>query len=280
MNSSPANASPQMTSKAIDQARPWMAGLARFGHAARGMVYVVIGVLALEAAFGIGGRATNSKGALFTIANQPFGRILLALVGVGLAGYALWRMVQASLDPEGKGSDAKGTFKRLGAALSGLAYLGLAITAFRIVVGSGVSKNSSQRDWTAQVLAQPGGQWLIGLVGVVIIGFALRTFFIAYTAKFREKLKISEMSAGEDSWITRIGRVGHAAWGVVLVIIGWFFVRAAMQSDARQTGGLTQALQTLASQPHGRWLLGIVAIGVISYGLYALAEARFRKIYL
>jgi hypothetical protein len=117
-------------------------------------------------------------------------------------------------------------------------------------------------------------------VGLVIIGIGLHACYLAYSAKFREKLNTAQMSHTEDTWITRVGRAGLGARGVVLLIIGWFFLRAARQADPGQSGGLDRALDTLASQPHGRWLLGMVAAGLIAYGIYALAEARYRRIYI
>ena len=279
-HSSTQNAGQQAAQQAKTQARPWVVGLARLGYAARGVVYAVIGVLAFQAALGAGGQTTDSQGALFKIAQQPFGRVMLGVVGLGLLGYALWRFVQTALDPEGKGTDAKGIAQRFGYALSGLIYASLALTAFRIVVGSNSGGGSTQQDWTVRLLSTTGGQLLLGAVGVAIIGAGLYSFYQAVSAKFREKLKTQEMSHTEDVWITRLGRAGFAARGVVWSIIGWFFVRAATQVDAKEAGGLAQALDTLASQPQGLWMLGLVACGLIAYGAYALAEARYRKIYL
>lgn len=262
------------------QARPWVEGLARAGYAARGIVYIVIGVLAFLSALSAGGQTTNSRGALHTIAGQPFGRILLGLVGIGLLGYALWRLVEAGFDPENKGSDAKGIVQRVGSAISGLTYTGLSLTAFKIVTGASGGKGSSQQDWTARLLSQPLGQWLVALVGLVVIGIGCNALHKAFTAKFRDKLKIEEMSGVENTWITRAGRAGYGARGVVWIMIGWFLVQAGRHSDARETRSLPQTLDTLASQAHGPWLLGAVAVGLVAYGIYALAEGRYRKIYL
>jgi multisubunit Na+/H+ antiporter MnhC subunit len=262
------------------QAQPWVEGLARAGYAARGVVYIVIGILAFQSAFSTGGQTTSSQGALHTIAGQPFGRILLGLVAIGLLGYALWRLVEAGSDPENKGSDAKGILQRLGSALSGLAYTGLAFTAFKILLGTRSGKSASQQDWTARLLSQPLGQWLVGLVGLIVIGLGFNALYKAFTAKFRDKLKTEKMSALEDTWITRIGRAGYGSRGVVWVMVGWFLVQAGRYSDASKTRSLPQTLDTLAAQPYGPWLLGGVAVGLVAYGLYALAEARYRKIYL
>lgn len=266
-------------SKTKRQVRPWVEGLARAGYVARGLVYIVIGVLAFLSALSAGGQTTNSRGALHTIAGQPFGRILLGLVAIGLLGYALWRWVEAGFDPENKGSDAKGVLQRLGSVLSGVAYAGLSLTAFRIVIGATGGKSSSQQDWTARLLSQPLGQWLVVLIGAVVIGLGINAFSKAVSAKFREKLKTGEMSALENTWITRAGRAGYGARGIVWMMIGWFAIQAGRHSDASETRSLPQTLDTLAAQPYGPWLLGAVAAGLVAYGLYALAEARYRKIY-
>jgi hypothetical protein len=260
--------------------KPWVVWLARLGYASRGVVYAVVGILGFLAAVSPGGRTTNTQGALYTIARQPFGRTLLGVVGVGLLGYALWRLIQAVLDPEGKGTSPKGIAKRASYAISALAYGGLGLSAFKIVSGLRTSQGSSQQDWTATLLAQPFGQWLVGIVGLVVIASALNTLYIAYGAKFRDKLKTGEMSQREDVWITRAGRAGFGARGVVWLIIGWFFVRAALHSNARESGGLANALDALARQSYGSLLLGIVATGLVAYGAYALAEARYRRIYV
>ncbi len=276
MNNSDAHAAAH---DAKQQAKPWVVMLARAGYAAKGIVYLLIGVLALIAAVGPGGKTTDSTGALHTLSAQPFGKLLLGLVGIGLCGYALWRFVQAGVDPENKGGDAKGTATRIGYALSGLSYGALALTAFNIVLGAG-GGGSSQRDWTERLMAAPFGRVLVGILGLIFFGTALYAFYVAYSAKFRDKLKLGEMSATQQEWITRFGRAGYAARGVVFAIIGGFFISAALQANANKTGGLDKALQTLAQQPYGLWLLGIVALGVTAYGLYVLAQARFRRIYV
>jgi hypothetical protein len=269
----------QAAHKAKRQAQPWVVGLARLGFAAKGIVYAVIGFLALQAALGAGGQTTDSQGALHQIAQQPFGRILLVIMGFGLIGYALWRLVQAVVDPESNGSDAKGIIKRIGYAGIGLIHCGLAFTAFAIALGA-ARGGSSEQTWTAKLLSQPLGQWLVSIVGLVVMGAGLYSCYQAYSTKFREKLKTEEMSHTQDTWVTRAGRFGLGARGVVLAIIGWFFIGAARQTDPGRSGGLERVLDTLAGQLYGRWLLGGMAVGLIAYGIYALAEARYRRIYM
>jgi hypothetical protein len=263
------------------QIKPWVVWLARFGYAAKGIVYLIIGGLALQAALGSGGGTTGKRGALVEIITNPYGQILLGLVAAGLIGYVLWRFVQAVKDPDNKGSDAKGIVTRIGYAVSGLIYAGLALVASQLIIGSrGDGNSKTPRDWTADLLAAPYGRWIVGLIGVVIIGFAFYQFYQTYSARFRQYFKLGEMSVQQEKWATYAGRIGFATRGIVQSIIGGFLVVAAWQYDASEAGGLGKALQTLAQQPHGPWLLGCVAAGLIAYGIYSLVLARYRRIYI
>ncbi len=260
-------------------AHPWFERLARFGMAAKGVVYAVVGVLAARVAFGAGGRTTDSQGALVTIINQPFGQILLSLIAIGLVGYVLWRFVQAFLDPENKGSDGEGIAKRGGDFINGLIYGSLAFTAIKMLLGAAKNSNqNSPQDWTARILTQPFGQWLVGVGGAFIIGYGFYEFYKAYKAKFRQEFKWHEMSEAERKWTTRAGRLGFFARGIVFLIIGFFLIQAARLSDPSQARGLGGALETLAQQPYGPWLLGIVAIGLLAYGIFTIVQARYKRI--
>jgi Domain of Unknown Function (DUF1206) len=260
-------------------ANPAFERLARLGFAAKGVVYFVVGLLAAQAAFGSGGRTTDSSGALETIVSQPFGKFLLTILTVGLIGYALWRLAEAIFDPEHSGqADTKQVIKRLGYAFSAVAYGGLAWTAIKLITGSGGGGGNSTQDWTARLLAQPFGQWLVGLLGIIVISVGISYLYEAYKAKFRRHFKLQEMSPNERTWAIRAGRFGIAARGVVFAIIGIFFVQAARHSNASEAKGLGEALAVLAQQPFGPWILGLVALGLIAYGIYSLVEARYRRI--
>lgn len=257
----------------------WVERLARLGYIAKGIVYAIVGVLAVQAAFGIGGQTTDTKGALGTIAAQPFGTFLLVLLTIGLIGYVIWRFIQAIQDPEHKGDKAKDWARRLGYGISGLVYASLALSAMKLIAGSGGgSSSNSTQDWTARLLSQPFGQWLVGTVGAFIIGLGFYQFYRAYKAKFRQQLKLREMSPAEETWAIRIGRFGTAARGVVFVIIGFFLIQAALHSNPKEARGLDGALQTLAQQPYGPWLLGIVALGLVAYAIHMWVQARYRRI--
>lgn len=275
--------SPSRMSQPVQQmaANPWFERLARLGYAAKGVVYFVVGLLAFQAAIGTGGSTTDTNGALTQIVRQPFGKFLLVLVAIGLLGYVLWRLVQTVVDPEhsGEPTDGKRIAQRIGYGLSGLAYAGLFWTAVQLIMGSGGGSNGdATQDWTAQFLSQPFGQWLVGLAGAITIGVGFAFLYEAYRATFRRHFKVNQMSPKEQTWATRLGRFGIAARGIVFVVIGFFLIQAALQSDASEARGLSGTLATLAQQPFGPWLLGFVALGFIAYSIYSLVEARYRRI--
>jgi hypothetical protein len=261
-------------------AGPWVTLLARFGYAAKGIVYIIIGVLAAYASFTTGGRTTDTRGALEEILYKPYGKYLLGAIAIGLAGYALWRFVQAIKDTENKGSGAKGIAVRVGYAVIGVIYAGLAFSALQLVLGSGGESkgDSTSKEWTATLLAQPFGQWLVGAIGLGFIAAAVSHFYKAYTAKFREKLMTSQMSEKAQSFALRTGQFGLAARGVVFGLIGAFLIQAALHSNAGEARGLGGALTALGQQTYGQLLLGVVALGLVAYGFYMLVLARYRRI--
>jgi hypothetical protein len=280
---SPPNQPLRAASGTAAEAAPWIERLARVGYVAKGVVYVIIGVLAARAAFGAGGRTTGSRGAMETIIQQPFGRTMLAVIAIGLLGYSAWQLIAAATDAERKGSEAKGLALRVAQAGRALVYAGLALSAARLVMGEPGGDgggDASAADWTARLMAAPAGRWLVGLAGAGVIGYALYQLYRAYAAKVRKHLDLSEATPSQAEWVVRLGRFGIAARGVVFVVIGWFLVRAAMEYDPDRASGLGGALATLARQDYGAWLLGIVALGLIAYGVYQFANARYRRIRL
>jgi hypothetical protein len=259
----------------------WMVRLARLGYATKGVIYLIIGALAAELAIGHGGSVTDQYGALHTIYDQPFGKVLLAIVAIGLLAFALRCFIQALFDTEGKGRDAKGIIGRVGYALIGISYGVLAFGAYRLVAGvgdDGQSSTTSTQEWTALLLKQPFGVALVVLVGLVIIAVALYLFYKAYSAKFRFRLNLATVPAHVKKWVISFGRFGYASLGVVLSIIGIFLIVAAFQDNPHQAEGLDSALKTLAHQPFGLVLLSIVSLGLIAYGIFSFVEARYRRV--
>lgn len=259
----------------------WIEILARLGYAAKGIVYAIVGILAIQVAFNWGGRLTGSTGAFETIANQPFGKVMLFLVAVGLLGYVLWRFVSAIFDPEHNEEGAKNILRRLSYAVSGLVYGGLAVAAFRIVFSSGSSSGSSggsSNRQTATLLSQPFGRWLVGLVAACTVAYGFYCIYRGVKIKFRKKLKLAEMSQTEQTWAVRIGRFGLICKGIVSTIVGYFFAQAARSADASEAKSTAGALQTIQQQPFGAVLMGIVAFGVLAYGIHLMVQARYRRI--
>ena len=271
------SSSKEVQRKAQRVAGSWVKPLARIGYIAKGVVYVIVGVIAVQAAFGTD-TTEGSKGAIRSIADQPFGQVLLILMAIGLAGYVAWRFAQSVLNAEDEDDDAKGIIKRIFYAVSGLAYASLAFLAVRTALGSsgGSGSGSTQQAWTAELLSQPFGQWLVGLFGAVVIAVGVRQFYKAYQKSFMNSYNVGEMSQKERRVALRAGQFGLSARGVTFGIIGWFFIQAALQHDPSEARGLDAALSTLANQPYGPWLLAAVAIGFVAYGVHCFVKARYR----
>lgn len=251
--------------------------LARAGLAARGVIYAIIGVLALQVALGdSGGSTTGQQGALREIAQQPFGKILLVVVAIGLAGYSIWKLVRATI---GHGREAEdSTFDRLSGIVSGIGYGSLCVTAVAILVGSGSSSSGSTSQTTGGVLGWPGGVWIVGIAGAIIIAAGLEQLYRGVSEKFLEKSKTEQMSPRTKRGFTAFGVFGHVARAVVFALIGYFLMKAAIDYNPDAAITLDGALSKLARASYGPILLGVVSAGLIGFGLYSFADARYRKV--
>jgi hypothetical protein len=259
-----------------ERAAPWVERLGRLGYAAKGIVYLGVGGLAAEAAVGAGGAATGSRGAMRHAQRLPFGDVLLVAVAVGLAGYALWRLVQAVRDTESQGTSPKGMILRVGYAISGAIHGVLAWTAVELVRGLRPRGDEAvSRDQAAWLLSFPHGAWLVCAVGAVVIGVGVAQLVIAARASFL--LNLGSLSAGARAWVTWLGRLGYLARGVVLFLIGGFLISAGLHANPRDARGIGGALREIAHQPEGRWLFGAVALGLAAYGVFMLVLARYRR---
>jgi hypothetical protein len=277
-NPSPARATERIAKQAVSQAEPWVTRLARLGYAAKGVIYLIIGVLAMEASLGTGRQPTNTLGALEVILHEPFGRLLLGIVAVGLFGYAAWRILLALLGPGRAGNDSKGLLKRLGYVVSAIAYGSLAYTAVRLLNGSSVHHGNPLEAWTGRFLGMPFGKGLVLIIGLVILCVGLYGFYNAYAAPFRNNLDLSDLSGDQRRMIVAIGRFGYAARGVVFCVIGPYLMQAALRFDPHRVRGLQGAQQTLAHRPGGHGILLLVAAGLCAYGVFMLIEARYRQV--
>jgi hypothetical protein len=257
----------------------WGILLARLGLVARGVVYLTIGALAFLAAFTTRGQTTDREGAVQQIGRQPFGDFLLWALAVGILGYILWRWAQAFFDFEREGSHGKALLKRLGYFASGAAYGGLLVATIKTATGLATKGGDrTTQDWTATLLQQPFGRWIVGLVAAIIVGIAVFQFIEAIRCLFARHIRGGELTAEQERWAIRAGRAGHAARGIAFLLIGWFMAQAALEERAAEAGGMAQALETLARQSHGTLLLGAVGAGLALFGIYSFVEARYRQI--
>lgn len=252
--------------------------LARLGFVARGVIYAIIGVLAMQVAIHSSHKSANQRGAMETIATQPFGHALLIAVAVGLGGYSVWRFVQALVGQGPEGGGEHTVFGRLAALGSGIAYAGMCALAVSILLGSSSGNSSTAHRSTAGVLGWPGGQLLVGAAGVVFIAVAAYQGYRGVTRQFLREDKTGEMSATTRKWITAIGVVGHLARMVAFGLIGVFVVKAAVDYKPSKAVGLDGALSKLAHQAYGPLLLGVVAAGFVAFGCYSVADSRYRRI--
>jgi len=254
---------------------PWLGWLARAGLVARGVVYLIIGVLALKLALGDGGKATNQQGALKTIADGSFGKLLLILMAIGLGGYALWRLLRAAM---GHGAEQRDSGSdRVAALASGIAYAILCVTAVKILAdartGSGTPKEA-----TGGVLGWSGGTAIVAIAGIVLIGVALYQAYKGLAKKFCEDAKTGEMSESVRKGYTALGVFGHVARAVVFALVGYGLIKAAIDYDPDKAVGLDGALRELAHASYGPALLGLVAAGLVGFAAYSIADARYRKV--
>lgn len=258
--------------------KSWLERAARLGHLAKGLIHGLVGVLALQVALGAGGHIAGDHEAIELIGDQPFGRGLLFLVAVGLAGYALWRLIESfgGLWQRTRG----GLLHRLGALGGGLVNAALSVAVFQMALGhSGKAGESHHpRSWVGEVLEQPFGEAALALAGAIIIVVGAFQFYQAYTKKFLRDFRLNKMSPDEQRWVTRAGQAGLVARGVVFPIVGVGLLRAALEHDASETRDTRAALVEIASSAGGQIALALVAIGLLAFALFMIASARYRQI--
>ena len=266
--------------EAEDVARgPFGRGLARWGLVSKGSLYILVGVIAADVAIGGGERLRDRGGALATLSDDWLGKFLIFVLAVGLAGYAAWRFAEGVLGRPLEGGKKEGWLKRIGYFARAAWYLGLFAVAVGVLAGADESGGSQEEDRvTARVMEWPLGRWIVAAVGLGIRGAGAFNIWRGVTRRFRKNLKLRKMSDVEDKTFSVVGAVGHIARGVVFGLMGFFLVRAAWQYDPEEAVGLDGALAEILRQDYGDTLLGIVAVGLIAYGLYCYVEARYREV--
>ncbi|WP_373057644.1 DUF1206 domain-containing protein [Zunongwangia sp. H14] len=249
---------------------------ARFGMAAKGAVYCLIGVLTALAAFGEGGQKTGSKGALQYLAQQSYGQILLVIMGIGLLGYVFWRFYQSIGNPKGLHDDAKGYGKRAAYFISGLLYGGLAFYAFKLNFGSGSSSGGGKSSMMGSLMSGSNGDTIAIIIGIGMGIKAIYDIYRAYSGKFREEVEEAGMDHKEQELLVNAGKFGHTARGLVFGLMAYLTLRSGL-SSGNNIQTQTDAFSYI-QQEFGSIVLGIVAIGLAGYGVYMLIKAKYPSI--
>jgi hypothetical protein len=249
--------------------------LARAGLTARGILYILIGWVAILVAVGQTSRRANQQGALQMLAGKPYGLLLLWLLGIGFAGYALWRLSEAAFGVIG---DGKRAGPRLRSLLRALIYAGFAYLTFKIISGAQGSQTKKQHDLTAKLMHHTGGRLLVGIIGLVIVIAGVTLIIEGIRRKFLKYLRLSQLTARARRIVERLGVIGTAARGAVFALAGVLVVEAAITHKPGKAGGIDKALLTLRNQPFGGFLLIAAALGLVIFGIYGLCEARWRRV--
>ncbi len=254
--------------------------IARYGYVTKGMVYFTIGLLAVRLTIGAGGSTSGSKQVLELFSEQPFGFYLLIVCMAGLLAHAVWRISQGLVDPEDRGSEAWVKFYRIVDVSIGLMYIGLSYAALQILMGKGTTSSDQNTEiWIAKILDLPFGKWMVLFLALLCVIGGLYQFYSAFIANFDYSFDKDRMSDGEKVFLRQLGRIGIAAWGIVYCMVGYLLYQAAVNYDPQEAGGLEDALNALAEQPYGIWVLGITSTGLLVYGIYLLVLSWYHKIY-
>jgi Domain of Unknown Function (DUF1206) len=256
----------------------YLAILARIGLAARGLMYILIGWIAIEVAVGHSGKKADSSGALRLVGGSPVGKVALWLLVVGFAGLALWRLTEASYGAAGPDGHKAG--KRIAALGRTILYGFLAYVVLKYAIGAGAPKssNTQSKDLTATVMAHQGGRVLVILVGLALAVAGAILAYKAWRKDFLKHLQLGTAGPTARHVVERLGQIGGIARGVVFAVAGIFLFVAGVNANPGQAKGVDSTLRAFASTPLGPWLLVLVAVGLVVFGLYSWCEARWRKV--
>lgn len=253
--------------------------IAKAGLAAKGIVYTILGAFAFMAAFEIAGQTTrdaNREGVFSFIQNQTGGQIMLAIIALGLLCYTLWRWIQTFSDTEHKGSDTKGIATRTGYFFSGLFYTTVAIYVIKLLFSLNKGSGNKKLGMIQEVLSKSYGQWLIGLAALVMIVVGIYQIWYGFSGKYKEHVGSAGGTANERLLVSS-GKIGYAARGIVWLIIGWMFSKAAFYSNASEAGDTSKAFAFLEDSAYGSYLLGAVGFGFLCYGIFNFIRARYER---
>jgi len=257
--------------------------LTRIGFGARGLIYLVMGIMAVDVSYGGRSAPADQQGALAVIGAQPLGHILLLVVMIGLAGYSLWSVIRAVFDPLHLGSNLKGIAQRMWLLSSAATYGSLILPTYGYLFGGtqpahNGAQTAQTQQFAAMVMTKPWGRWFVGIVGIFVIGVGLAQIYQGFSRKFDKQFQLYDLDRQQAIWIKRIGRIGTVARGIVFALTGVFLGLAAYHFDPQKARGIDGALLALARQPYGPWLLGLVGLGLIAFGVYSINGAAWFRL--
>jgi hypothetical protein len=266
---------------ALQHAAPWIERCARFGYVAKGVVYVVVGGLAVMAALDRGGDTTGGQGAIRSIARQPFGQILLAAMAAGLVGYCLWQMLRAFEDPEHEGTSGKAIAKRISFFISGAVHASLAYFALKLLIGAATGSlddDERPQSVTRELLSWPGGKWAVVVIGLIVAGYGIIQMGQAYKAKLSDQMSLASLGRWHRLIVITISRLGVFARGILFTIIGGFVVVAGWRTNPSNAKGIGSALRWVQNRSFGWELLMAMAMGLMADGIFMFVKAWYRRI--
>ncbi|HEX6574332.1 MAG TPA: DUF1206 domain-containing protein [Gemmatimonadaceae bacterium] len=251
----------------------WLVRLGRVGYAAKGFIYIVVGFLAITASIGLGGGTTDTRGAIRAIGAMPFGFVALIAVSLGLLGYAGWRVASAITDAERRGSSLKAIALRIGEVFRGLVYGALGASTLKYLIDRDNDTSDKAREMTRWALHFPAGRWVVMGTGAGILGYALYQLYRAIKRKYLRRLDLSPASPRTRMLMEKLGGFGIAARAVVFGMIGFFILRAGWEYDPSKAGGIEKSLDAIRNHS---LIFGIIAAGLIAFGVLQIATARYR----
>jgi hypothetical protein len=259
----------------LEESATWIVRFGRLGYIVEGIVYIVVGILATEASLGIGGATTDIKGAFREIGAAPFGIIALMVVGAGLFGYALWRIVSSITDAERRHGTPTSIMLRSADFVEGLVYGSFGIWVIRYLTRAHMDVADQTPHMTNQLMKLPLGRWIVIAAGFAVFGYALYQFYSAFARKYLDRLDLSGARRARP-WIEKLGGFGVGARAAVFAMIGLLMVRAGIDFDPSRAGGIEKSLNVISNQPAGSIMFAIVATGLIAYGILQIVTARYR----
>lgn len=258
--------------------RPWVGFMVRLGYAAKGLIYLLIGTLAVRLAFGLdGGRVTDASGALRVVLKQPFGLLLIGVIAIGILTYSAWQIIEGLLDTRHKGSNARGRIERALTIIKGAVYGAVGWEALQLVLGQRGGSQSAD-DYARDVMRVPFGHWFFALVGLGVGIYGVLQIWKAWQGQFGDDVDAPRMRREVGAWALAVGRAGTAGRGVILAVMGLLLTRAGLDRRPSQAGGMTDSLWTLMSQPYGAWLLAAAAAGLVCFGIFQLLHWRYARL--